>query len=87
MRRKHIRATVVMLVVAFPGLLLMFLAVALDPSLGVLFLFLWVLVLLICGVYLRYTWSCPNCDLYLGQGQFLPGWDITHCRYCGVHLR
>ena len=45
------------------------------------------LLVIVETIYLRSTWSCPKCGLYVGQGMFLPGWDITHCRYCGVRLQ
>ena len=42
----------------------------------------------VVAVWLLYmNWSCPKCGRYLGRGQITPGWDITHCRYCGVRLR
>jgi hypothetical protein len=39
------------------------------------------------GIAYRVTWRCPKCEGYLGESRMFPGWDITHCRYCGVRLR
>lgn len=39
------------------------------------------------GIAYRVNWHCPRCQRYLGHGAFFPGWDITHCRYCGVRLQ
>jgi hypothetical protein len=50
----------------------------------------WVALLLamfVAGIAYRVNWHCPSCQAYLGQGAFFPGWDITHCRYCGVRLQ
>lgn len=87
MRRRHIGASVALLV-SVPVIL--FLAVLASVSTLPLVAALcigYVLFVLIGALYARSTWLCPQCGHHLGHGLILPGWDITHCRYCGVRLQ
>jgi len=71
------------------GVLGVSLGLGISPPAGFGRVILVVLIadVLAAGLFLYVNWSCPRCGKYLGESRWFPGWNITHCRYCGVHLR